>query len=627
MAHEGDGAIWIEGRFTGTCQGRRRAGAGGGARRFSFELTSGAVADPVKAAPPAGDDVPPDVIRQDVVADVVLREADEQGGAVVRTLHDVRIHDWALRHPAEVGDRSFGTVVGRIHARLAPETPAVPIAPEPAGPAADTAEPPAPRRAGAGRVRARPVEGLDPDTVWRRLRWAAALAGVAVVTGVAAAACGRELAGVYGGALLAAAVVRAATRPLAARARALHGWLGVALLASQAALLAPALAAVGDGACGALPGAPLLVLAAPVLLAAWMRARWPLAATALGWTFAVCLHCGLLGPACDGGAAAPGPAAPTAADATATEASAPGASGAGSGPAAPRGSEPATRTDPSGRWPAPPGGLRFEPAPGGAGWSDDLLALGQRAWTFGTGLLALVAGAGGAPAELPAAAPFAEPGTPDLEAAPAPGEAGPETAVRIQLDAPSGPPVGVELGRPGAPPAFERLPRPQPAGRAGARELPGGWVAPDHRRAARRLTLISLEHANREPASFYRAEGRHRVYVPTDPVFEPGSARLRAGADLVLSRVAALLALPAEPPVVLEVHTDAGGSSDGQHALSARRADAVRAWLLSRGHLPPDRFAVEAHGAEQPLVPPDGSRAAQQPNRRLELRLAASPDA
>jgi outer membrane protein OmpA-like peptidoglycan-associated protein len=158
--------------------------------------------------------------------------------------------------------------------------------------------------------------------------------------------------------------------------------------------------------------------------------------------------------------------------------------------------------------------------------------------------------------------------------------------------------------------------------RGGPTSTRGGWVAADHRRASAHAELISIEHANRVPDAFFASGGQRRVYVPTDAIFEPGAADLRATGALQLGRIAALLDLHPERRTVLVVHTDAGGGLDTQQRLSERRAASVRTWLLDRGHVDGDRFEVVGVGAARPLVPPDGSYGAQQPNRRIEISLA-----
>jgi len=149
----------------------------------------------------------------------------------------------------------------------------------------------------------------------------------------------------------------------------------------------------------------------------------------------------------------------------------------------------------------------------------------------------------------------------------------------------------------------------------------GGWVAPDHRRTARQSVLISLEHANRTPTAFFGSKGRRRVYLPTDPIFAHSSADVSSNGELQLTRLAALLNLHPEKKVALDVHTDAAGAPETQRRLSEQRAGALRSWLVDRGHLDADRLDAGGVGGVRPIVPPDGSYAEQQPNRRIEVRL------
>ena len=107
----------------------------------------------------------------------------------------------------------------------------------------------------------------------------------------------------------------------------------------------------------------------------------------------------------------------------------------------------------------------------------------------------------------------------------------------------------------------------------------------------------------------------------TDPIFRDGSAQIQRKGALELGRLAALLNLHPERRVGLEVHTDSGGGLEEQMGLSERRADAVRKWLIDRGHLAREQLESVGLGGAQPIVPPDGSYAAQQPNRRIEVRL------
>jgi outer membrane protein OmpA-like peptidoglycan-associated protein len=172
---------------------------------------------------------------------------------------------------------------------------------------------------------------------------------------------------------------------------------------------------------------------------------------------------------------------------------------------------------------------------------------------------------------------------------------------------------------PGAPSAESRVPRTDPGRRGGA------WIAPSQEGDAPSLSRISLEQANRHPERFFEPGGARSVYVPTDDIFAPNRADFRRDGEITLGRLANLLKLHPERRVVIEVHTDASGDAAARRMLGARRAGAVSAWLVERGHLAASQLAFDILGAERPIVPPDGSYVEQQPNRRLEIRLADDP--
>ncbi|MDJ0866095.1 MAG: OmpA family protein [Myxococcota bacterium] len=557
---------WIQGRFVGVYTGSRLARESGdpsGARRFSFEIRSGSVRDFELVPEPLETDPPgePKEIRQVRIERVALPLLDG-AAASERPLFDVRLRDWRLRHPAESRGRSFGTIEGTIQARLTPP------------PVRERAAGPAPQRERAGAAAASGVPETHAGVVYARLRWTLALLVLGAVTFAFALACGGAAATLWGAPVGLALLLRRLTRRLAFGPAALHAWLGVAILLGQGVWHAEPVLAWWRAGCGAAALASLPWLAAPVVAAGLVRARWAPVLSAAGWAVVVCASCWPLA----GGCAAPAEAA---------------------APAPPPAHAPRPRTGPDGRWPVMPSGAAVAPgAPRAAGIAP--LASGG-------------ATAGGASA--PAGAPGAPDGTALSGLAGAVGSAG------LAAGESAGPetPPAVPSGRPAQqslPPASAR-----PASRV-PQSLRGGWVAADHARAARELVRISVEHANRRPEAFFGpAAGSRRVYLPTDPIFDAGGDQILPAGQVELSRLANLLSLHPERPAVLEVHTDAAGDPRAQLDLSVRRALAVHEWLLDRGHLAPGQLQVRGLGGTRPLVPPDGSFAAQQPNRRLEAWL------
>lgn len=79
----------------------------------------------------------------------------------------------------------------------------------------------------------------------------------------------------------------------------------------------------------------------------------------------------------------------------------------------------------------------------------------------------------------------------------------------------------------------------------------------------------------------------------------------------------ALKTLQIHKDIVVEIsgHTDNVGSNAYNQKLSQRRADAVKAWLVSKG-IPSDRIIAIGYGEERPRVPNDTEE-----NRRLNRRI------
>lgn len=576
-----DEGPWIEGRFEGIYAGDRTGERRDGARRFEVRVQSGALLDAsVAEAPDADLRADPSTLRQDRLAPVNLPAipAIERCARPRETaLFDVHITEWRLKHPAEQDGRGFGTIEGTLRGRLAPEVPMLelpPDEPEPraAIPALDVTAEPAieePVEESLDEIATpigHPVSGADAAAVLERFWWLAALFGFALFAFLLGGLCSPRTAALWGAGVVGACALRRFARPIVTSGTAFQGWMGGALVVAQLAALVGPLEASWQAGCRMPIEADLAWIAAPMLLAALLRHPAFLTGTIAIWTLVVCTWCTQLDGAC---VASTEPAAE----------SAPAAAGR-------------QRTDAGGRWPSAPGGGgtggRFAPdggfsggftLPGGIRISSEGIRR-ETTREIGAGV---------------------------VDEASRSEDLGRGSRLATPLD---------ERAIPARDDLAPPTPRP---GRV--TQIPGGWVAPDHRRTERALVLISVEQANRTPDAFFASEGSRRVYLPTDPLFEDGTARLRSRADLDLTRLAAVLSLHPERKVVLDVHTDAAGAPGAQEALAGQRAEALRSWLLDRGHLRAEQFSVEAVGGALPLVPPDGSYAAQQPNRRIEVRL------
>ena len=106
--------------------------------------------------------------------------------------------------------------------------------------------------------------------------------------------------------------------------------------------------------------------------------------------------------------------------------------------------------------------------------------------------------------------------------------------------------------------------------------------------------------------------------------FDTDKATLKDESTAVLEQVLALL--QARPSLQLAVagHTDAEGAEAHNQALSARRAEAVVAWLVEHG-VDVARLRAEGHGESRPVANNDSSEG-RALNRRVEIRDASDAD-
>ena len=100
--------------------------------------------------------------------------------------------------------------------------------------------------------------------------------------------------------------------------------------------------------------------------------------------------------------------------------------------------------------------------------------------------------------------------------------------------------------------------------------------------------------------------------------FESGKSALKPDSYTVLDIVAA--SLVANPSIKIEIagHTDNTGSSAVNTRLSQARADAVRAYLASKG-VGPERMVAKGYGPQVPVTT-NTTAAGRAQNRRVELR-------
>lgn len=123
----------------------------------------------------------------------------------------------------------------------------------------------------------------------------------------------------------------------------------------------------------------------------------------------------------------------------------------------------------------------------------------------------------------------------------------------------------------------------------------------------------------RELIEELQAEKTERGLVLTlgDVLFDVDGAELKPGAMSTIDRLAQFLSENDNYALIIEGHTDSTGEADYNAALSARRADAVRSALMSRG-IDGARLRSRGLGEAYPVASNDTAEGRQQ-NRRVEV--------
>ena len=111
--------------------------------------------------------------------------------------------------------------------------------------------------------------------------------------------------------------------------------------------------------------------------------------------------------------------------------------------------------------------------------------------------------------------------------------------------------------------------------------------------------------------------------VPADVLFTTGSAALRPQAQAALTDIMGQIRAVYPTPAIRVIgHTDNVGSDAANDALSLRRAEVVRSWIIANAGIPAAVVSAEGHGKTEPEVSND-TPAGRAQNRRVQL--IASP--
>lgn len=113
---------------------------------------------------------------------------------------------------------------------------------------------------------------------------------------------------------------------------------------------------------------------------------------------------------------------------------------------------------------------------------------------------------------------------------------------------------------------------------------------------------------------------KSRAALPSDLLFEYDSAQLKEGARLGLMKLAILIDRNPTMFCILEGHSDQYGTDEYNMALSRRRAEAVKEWLVESLRLDGEQILVRAYGKTQAKVL-EGSVEEQAINRRVDILM------
>jgi outer membrane protein OmpA-like peptidoglycan-associated protein len=111
------------------------------------------------------------------------------------------------------------------------------------------------------------------------------------------------------------------------------------------------------------------------------------------------------------------------------------------------------------------------------------------------------------------------------------------------------------------------------------------------------------------------------ILMPTDLLFEYGSADLAEGARLSLMKLGFLIQKNPDSLFIVEGHTDSFGSDQYNLQLSQARALAVVNWLRESLKLGTDRIQALGMGESKLIAPASGSVEEQSLNRRVEIKV------
>jgi len=102
-------------------------------------------------------------------------------------------------------------------------------------------------------------------------------------------------------------------------------------------------------------------------------------------------------------------------------------------------------------------------------------------------------------------------------------------------------------------------------------------------------------------------------------LFDSGKASFKKETDQVLQAMTAIFKEYPKADFSIEGHTDSQGPKASNQALSDRRANAVRDYLIANG-ISADRLSAAGFGESTPIAN-NKTRSGRKENRRVEVKL------
>ncbi|HTV18633.1 MAG TPA: OmpA family protein, partial [Polyangiaceae bacterium] len=145
-----------------------------------------------------------------------------------------------------------------------------------------------------------------------------------------------------------------------------------------------------------------------------------------------------------------------------------------------------------------------------------------------------------------------------------------------------------------------------------------GIADPDDRCPSEPETLNGFEDSDGCPDALPEAVQKFTGVI-AGIEFDLNKDSIRSSSYAVLDEAAKILQEYPSLKVEISGHTDDTGEHDYNVSLSQKRADSVRAYLLSKG-VDAERISTRGAGPDEPLVP-EKTGAARQKNRRIEFKI------